>query len=300
METAWMTGFASRRTALFLRENRRGRVLMANSAGIYLELEGKILLLCDESWGTVPNGIGLENFGEAAKLLALRTGDPVSCRGGCLQFPGQWIKIAEKEAPARPWGKSIPEGCRSRALEALRGRTTGLGPLAAVLLEKKPLERENPWCKAALPRLEMLLDGLRRGDAAAVEEAVKSLLGLGPGLTPSADDVFCGLTWGLGHSTWADRDMVKVLMDTLCREAEGRTHPVSAAYLKAIAAGESFARLEGAWCCLTGEGEDCLDGLLAVGSSSGADMLLGLLLAAELLRTEGEMYGGTDRTGTVG
>jgi hypothetical protein len=144
------------------------------------------------------------------------------------------------------------------------------------------------------------MEGLQEEKKDVIDSGVKTLLGLGPGLTPSGDDVLCGLLWGLRHSSLAGRKGVRILVDAVCRESGGLTHPVSAAYLKAIARGEVFGRLAWAWSYLTGAEETGLHELLEVGSSSGGDMLLGLLLAAEMLRMEDEKNGGTDCTGTVG
>ena len=297
METLPHTGYASRRTALFLRENRRGRVLMANSAGIYLELDGKILLLCDEGWGAVPNGIGLPDYKKTASVLALKAGEEVFCRDGCLHFGKNWIKIAKRSDPAPAVGTRV---CRLRwqeGLEALRGREKGLAPLAAALLDGAP-ERGEPLWALALPRLKELERGLLAGDESAVEQAAVSLLGLGPGLTPSGDDVLCGLLRGLQGSPREKN--ARILAEAVCREA-GRTHPVSAGYLQAIAGGEAFDRLDRAWAYLTGQGEACLEALLEVGSSSGGDLLLGLLLAGKIcLKREAWTDGGTERAGIMG
>ena len=108
------------------------------------------------------------------------------------------------------------------------------------------------------------------------------LLGLGPGLTPSGDDTLCGLLYGLLRSSYGERAIMKTLAQVICREADGRTHPVSAAYLKAIAEGAFFGRLEEAWGSITGRRESDFDGILEVGSSSGGDLLLGLLLAGKI------------------
>lgn len=57
----------------------------------------------------------------------------------------------------------------------------------------------NPFCAKAYGPLVRLRDGLAHNDAEAVPAEVKSLLGLGIGLTPSADDVLCGMTYTLLH-----------------------------------------------------------------------------------------------------
>ena len=249
---------------------------MANSAGIYLRLEGKILLLCDKAWGQVPIGIGIPDFAENAKTLALRPGDPVQSREGCLHFAAGWIKIAETGNEAPSYGRKAEKEALQRGFEALRGRETGLAPLVWQ-------KNRNPLCTLAAPRLEKLFRSLREEDASGIDAGVESLLGLGPGLTPSADDVLCGLLYGLQRSI--AKKAVTCLKNAV-RKHSGRTHPVSAAYLHAIAEGEFFSRMDGVWQYLTGEGPDCLEALLEVGSSSGADMLLGLLLAGTLLRME--------------
>lgn len=251
---------------------------MANSAGIYLQLDGKILLLCDKAWGRVPIGIGIADFSENAKALAFAPGDPVQSREGCLHFAAGWIKIAETGNEVPSYGRKAEKEALQRGFEALRGRETGLAPLVWQ-------QDRNPLCTLAAPRLEKLFRCLREADADGIDTGVESLLGLGPGLTPSADDVLCGLIYGLQRSTISEKTAVTCLKNAV-RKHSGRTHPVSAAYLHAIAEGEFFSRMDGVWRYLTGEGPDCLDALLEVGSSSGADMLLGLLLAGTLLRME--------------
>ena len=56
--------------------------------------------------------------------------------------------------------------------------------------------------------------------------------------------------------------------------AEEYTNAVSAAYLRAAARGEYYELLEG---CLFGDDTDSIARLLSIGSSSGSDMLSGML-----------------------
>lgn len=270
-----ITGYAAPYVADFLQADRTGTVLMANSAGIYLQLDGQILLLCDSCWGQVPMGIGMENYARNAKELALAPGDQVICRNGSLHFSKDWITITKINRGSPALGAAA--FCCRDGIRALRGRKTGLAPLADAAKEAW-----NPWCALAAPRLEALCGGISSGDTAAIDGAVESLLGLGPGLTPSADDVLCGLLYALLRSPAADTPAVGTLKTAICAFADSRTHPVSAAYLKAIARGEVFSRLEDAW--LGREGS--LEALLEVGSSSGGDMLLGLILAVRILGME--------------
>lgn len=254
---------------------------MANSAGIYLELAGRIFLLCDERWGIVPNGVCFSEFTEAVQKLPLKPGDPVSSGTEGLQFPGLWITIAQIDTPpvlAAP----VEEAGWEAGLRALSSREKGLAPLAKYLWKGSAAPEGNPLCSLAGIRLKSLWKGLLEEEEAAVEAAVMGLLGLGPGLTPSGDDTLCGLLYGLLRSSYGERAIMKTLAQVICREADGRTHPVSAAYLKAIAEGAFFGRLEEAWGSITGRRESDFDGILEVGSSSGGDLLLGLLLAGKI------------------
>lgn len=281
MENKEITGVAPQSVVRFLEEAHEGMVLMANSAGIYLQLDGQILLLCDEKWGCVPIGIGIPHFAETAKQLALSVGEQVKSGNCSLHLGGRRITITKMNWKRTADGDKRTLLLLSGGIDALRHRDKGLAPLAAWLLEGEASEENwNPWCRMACPRLENLCRGLQTGNAAAVELCVEALLGLGPGLTPSADDVLCGLLYGLRQG---DNPSANLLRQAVCAHADSRTHPVSAAYLKAIADGEVFSRLEDAWLGRAGS----LEALLEVGSSSGADMLLGLCLA-ETLRTEME------------
>lgn len=274
---------------------------MANSSGIYLEMDGKILLLCDERWSIVPLGICVSGYQQMKKKIALEPGDPVICRDGYLHFASQWLKITEQEPTAMDFGSRVCRESWLAGIRVLRGREKGLAPLAEVILTGKSGQCPNALCTLALPRLNKLWNGLWEEDISVIEEGAKGLLGLGPGLTPSGDDVLCGLLYGLLRSSCAGSLGVKTLVSIVCREADGYTHPVSAAYLQAIAREEPFGRLEEAWLTLRGLREGTFESLLEVGSSSGGDLLLGLLLAGKICM---EREAGTDArkdcTGIVG
>ena len=60
-----------------LREGGVGEVIMVNSAGIYLEIKDRIVLLCDRSWGAVPIGIAVEDLAVWARKLKIEQGQKV-------------------------------------------------------------------------------------------------------------------------------------------------------------------------------------------------------------------------------
>lgn len=152
----------------------------------------------------------------------------------------------------------------------------------------------NPW--RASEAISGLADGLRRGDADAAGEAASRLAGLGPGLTPSGDDMLTGAMTAL---TLVRGEEASALRRAIADAAVPRTTRLSAAYLDAAARGEAGE----AWHMLRdalagparGAGakgapvvaaeaeaakvEEAARRVLAFGETSGADMLAGFVLA---------------------
>ena len=198
-----------------------------------------------------------------------------------------------RRAPQEPCGTFRTERIEAaaRLLSAL-GRTSGLVPLADALCLGAAPEKgiaANPFCAKAYGPLARLRDGLAHNDVEAVPAEVKSLLGLGIGLTPSADDVLCGMTYTLLHGarklTAADVEFVNAVR----RYAPERTNLISAAILKAVTDGGRFEMMDNVLRGLTGAGEDGAQRLLTIGSSSGSEMLLGITIAAKLIHGRGQL-----------
>ena len=272
----------------FLERQRQGSVLLVTSKGIYLELVGGILVLCARQWGAVPIGITLERY-EAVLSFTPKQGQSVSIRDGVLAFPGGSCLLElehYEEANSFLQPKTDRLASMGRQLTALR-KQTGLAPLWG-----ESAEHWNPYCKAAYPAFAGLLAGLEAEDAAKAAAGAKGLLGLGPGLTPSGDDVLCGMLYGLLRSKKSGSEAVRALVETVKAEAPGRTNAISSAYLQAVAEGAPYTRMEEIWRTLAGEGNSSGSRLTEVGSNSGAEMLLGLLSAGRLLcRKEENSYG---------
>ena len=157
------------------------------------------------------------------------------------------------------------------------------------------------WGPARLARgelnvgaLAVVRSALRLDDREVLADtAATRLLGRGPGLTPSGDDVLTGFLVGaavFGLDAAALRHTIAVL-------APARTTALSAALLWHAARGECIDELAAVAAVLTGRSEPhgservgrAVSRLLAVGHSSGAALALGLVTAAEsaLSRREG-------------
>lgn len=187
--------------------------------------------------------------------------------GGAVSWTGPAgpveVQAVSEWAPARPArGKVAPS-----ALAAVRLALVGTDP-------------------AIDGRLVQQLSATADDQDAAVAIAAR-LLGRGPGLTPSGDDVLAGFLIGAA----AFGLNAAPLREAVAAQAPRRTSALSAALLWHAARGECIDEVADVAAVLTGR-EQIIHGLsrlLSVGHSSGAALAYGLLAAAEsaLSRQEG-------------
>jgi hypothetical protein len=118
-------------------------------------------------------------------------------------------------------------------------------------------------------------------DEAAVIAAALPLIGLGPGLTPSGDDFVGGLIFARRHIRETNARHWDGIAGTLKAEAARRTNRISAALFADLADGQSFALLHTLVEAMHGNDGDVAFAaarrLVAIGHSSGWDMLAGLI-----------------------
>lgn len=255
-----------------------GQVEMVNSRGTYLLLEDKHILLCHRHFGVVPNGVAVDGWDLLPSLLT--AGQPVQAEEMVLSFPSGSLELTLQSIPKdtrilHPDERRLEEG-----LKVLLANTkqTGLSCLAYPLFDGQ-MPPVNIYCSLALPHAKALLQALREEDTAAIKASVSSLLGLGPGLTPSGDDWLSGLLYGLRHSAARDTAGCVALTTAIRELAPERTNAVSADYLLSITDDAPFDRMAAAWADpAVGSAE-----LVQIGNNSGSEMLLGLLCAGSVL-----------------
>ena len=155
------------------------------------------------------------------------------------------------------------------------GRPDGAGSLATII------ERRG---RAAIGELAA---ALRAGDVGGAGAAAEALIGLGPGLTPAGDDLLTGLLLTLRMACPAPDERPAWLGELARRvvaRAEEGTTLAGRQQLRLAAQGEADeVTLRAATAMLWGTEEDRapIEALLAVGHSSGADLLAGICLAVE-------------------
>jgi uncharacterized protein DUF2877 len=222
-------------------------------------------------------------------------------------------------APGAPGRLAEDVLCMGQHRIALEGATRWQPPVAGERLSLSGLETDlallqecsSPHGKPWRDRLEgcglALTNALVWGDGRGAEDAAWSLLGLGPGLTPAGDDVLVGLLTGLivlerranGFGAGTVREGT-ALGDWIASVAPSRTTPLSATLLRWAARGVAAQPLlDVLWSLGSTSSVRGLDRLVAMGRTSGRDMLFGASLAASTFLgregSDGLAMGGTSQ-----
>lgn len=283
-----------------LHHGMTGRVLAVFSRTFYvIDRAGGVVCIGDASLGTGPLNVTCGSLHSNWRAGPLSPGDSVRMADGVLTIGGRFafsLEGAETWRPAlRPrfhgWA-ALQRGLRWLAERARdEAPVDGLGrmipPLATgdiALLERG---RDAPIARAAGPGVVALWYWLSSrlidaGYRAAPPPAVASLLGMGPGLTPSGDDFLGGVAVtlrALGRDGIAE-DLAGGLVGLL----PTRTGVVSGAHLRQALAGDaSGLTLEAVDAVLSGHPDRiAIAGRVAatIGHTSGWDTLCGVACAA--------------------
>jgi hypothetical protein len=120
-------------------------------------------------------------------------------------------------------------------------------------------------------------------------EATESMIGLGPGVTPSGDDILIGFLaglWSLSGLHLERRSFIQVFGEELLKIAH-RTNEISRTYLYHATRGQFSSTLTTLVECI-GSGEkveQAVQEAMRVGHSSGMDSVTGLLIGLAVWNT---------------
>jgi hypothetical protein len=254
-----------------------------NACNIAID-DGRLLALLAPRTANVPHGVRIDLPRGVAFTGRLVAGQRVGCRTDRLRFAGTELTI--DLASAKPWRSELgAPGIDLARLEVAaawwtawqawrRFRGTGREPTALVPL-RRAVERRALVLAAATRRL-------RCGSAAL---AMARMVGCGPGLTPSGDDLIVGFLAGLWRARGADPERLRFVasLGLAVSAAAQATSEVSRAYLIHAARGR-FSEPIAILTRQLGDGanaeqvEGATAAALQVGHLSGSDGVLGLLL----------------------
>ena len=261
-ETLWPAAVSERSAALLDGRPRRATVLGAFRTALYLQVGGHAQVLPV----VTPGGLRLPTALAVATVLptvgwGTQPGDEVVVGGGEVRLSSLTIRAVRTWRPQQVVTAAVGPGFVAT-------------PLAPLWLAWRATSRT-------------LTEGLMAGDGRSLADRVTTLVGAGPGLTPSGDDVLCGILLGLRLHPRGSVSRVERLWAAL----EARlttTTSLSAALLVEAAQGYAVAPVVRLVQALGGPTADTAGGpdttpvadavhsVLAIGHSSGADLLGGL------------------------
>jgi hypothetical protein len=276
-----VTGVASSAVAALLRGPRRPlRTLGAFRAAVYLDHDDGVLTLVTSDGVAHPNAVVVGAPAADAPFAGLRPHVRGTVGEGRIDLPGLEVRVARWRDP-RPRLGPVDHRRLTDAVAAARRQ------LAAATHADPGADDELATLAAAVA------DAIAAGDEHAAVAAATRLLGRGPGLTPAGDDVLAGLLAATVTLAPAVRDghrdglvaTAHAVGERIAVTARDATTAVSAALLHHAARGEVAVPAAQVLHALTGRGDlpAALTDLLAVGSTSGRDLTLGILAGADLV-----------------
>jgi hypothetical protein len=272
-----------------LAQARRATVAGKTSRGLFLRLStGWVIFL---SFEPHRGPLTLNLQGAPGMLQDLAMGSMAGCSPEEIFFSDPGLKLST--AQARAWQAPAaskeflsPDLRRAQLISVARlaNSSPASSPPAAllpmVLGMPEQASRQNLDFSTKITRLQT---ACRDRQVQAIAEALGDFLGLGPGLTPSGDDLVSGYL--LAAHRWGEQltpalDFAAVNKTILAR-ARRATSDLSASLIACAARGQADERLVLALDGIvtgTPEADTCIAALAGWGSSSGFDALVGMAL----------------------
>jgi hypothetical protein len=251
-----------------------------------------LLTVASPDGGGLPNGI-LADLGPDWREIGLHAGMAAFASGATVRVPDAGLEI--QFDGAAPWSPRLasPAGAAEAATAGARwrrraGTTRGLAQARAsaggfgALLREDVIHDPVGILGVARPALAELAVVLETGDRTGAAEVARRLVGLGPGLTPSGDDVLVGIEAALHALARPSAGFLTLATG----DVEGRTTALAATLLRHAGAGEFAERLHGLLAALLGSDDEAIpaaiDRAVAWGATSGTDCLLGVLVGLDV------------------
>ncbi len=259
-----------------------------------------LLTLCwrDTSVGPTTLHLASDELGDLRNRFSV--GELVHCRAnllciGRVELCLQWAEVWERPViPAHAGIQAVPhavdpgvrrdDGRLTWGGASLGGRIGARCRRTGALLAAHRRLRSSVIDAQAAPVVAALADACRNLDTPAALAHAQRLIGWGEGLTPAGDDFLVGLLAALHTAApgEASRGNFHAALATHIAANVVRTTPIAAHYLRLAAAGHFTEPLLSLRDALLGQTDEAqldaaLQRALAVGATSGADTVSGLL-----------------------
>ncbi|KKM60707.1 hypothetical protein LCGC14_1539160 [marine sediment metagenome] len=246
----------------------------------------------------IPKHINLLTIGIKRGDIVTRVGESIVIGENVIEISTQWTELWE---PKRKFQTSLqPLKTIMANIEIMRDialasdHLSGLGELIPFThingLKDSKTEKLGSVSHLALPHISSMLKAIKSGHSHDIIRITKHLVGLGPGLTPAADDMLLGLMISMLYISEnfnkTSIDVKKINKDIISI-ISGRTTIISEEFLREASVGkvnEAVASLmENLLTSRQREVENSVRKLLDLGGTSGTDTVLGVILGSHLM-----------------
>ncbi len=266
------------------RARRSARVIAVFPSAVYLELRDAaeprvIALVCSDAL-RLPNSVLVAPGRRDQPFAGIREGDEALVGDGCIEV----TSAVRFRMRVRRWWSPTPQ------LPPIP-----LGRLAQGVRDLTSYAEEGGFGLSGHPGPYMLADRCAAGDLANTVDAAERIVGLGPGLTPSGDDILAGLLVSLrllgaaapggDAAVW----MADWIGAAVTADASTRTTALAATLLHCAALGQAGPEVGAVLQALTGREAltPAVRRLLGCGHTSGADLLWGVLAGCQAVHALG-------------
>ncbi len=247
-----------------------GRVHSVFEHALNLEFEDELITILPNIDAGIPDSVEISNT-DFLILKKIKAGEIVSIKNKCIRVEYQTINLFDAQNLDGQWGETS-----LASPEEIERRKSLFG-----FYHELPQKIEDD--------LQNLLLAQSNGDIAECEKILLSIIGLGNGLTPSADDALVGIMafqHFLENSNIAPESS---LPNLICKLAKNRTTAVSQKYLNCAAQKRFALPLINVVKSLFDKNTTQFDfpslaKLLAAGHTSGKDTLRGITKASRMFR----------------
>ncbi|HEX6777059.1 MAG TPA: DUF2877 domain-containing protein [Ktedonobacterales bacterium] len=268
-----------------------------------LLLGGRLLTLHARETPCAPNGLVLALRANQKPLAGLQPGMAFLVERGVIAIPAANLRLdLQQSQPWNPRPQLAPAACPPERLQAhlalletylaVHASPGGLAGLAHLDYETtmEKAGANQPLLQTAWAATQQLLDGTSRQQVSLVRQGLTMLIGLGPGLTPSGDDLLTGLiaaTLVLGEALDQNVAFYQRLGAEALAIAYSRTNKLSITWIEYAGRGEVAEHLGRLFEALlqsdTSLLEKAAQEILSSGATSGGDLLAGIILGGRCL-----------------
>lgn len=188
---------------------------------------------------------------------------------------------------------NVRDNIRKFRLTLDMGNSRGLLPVVCdfeeLIGEKNKIFPQNPYSQFAFPRIKKLILSINQEDPEQITEAGREAAGIGPGLTPSSDDMLTGLMISFiyaGHYYNWEKGRAQDINSAILKGAKGRTTQLSYEMMSFAVRGEVTKNIHQLMKCIyTNSNEEIFKSILDVmnyGETSGSDLLAGIYIGSKV------------------